>query len=201
MLNLSGIRLATTACPASGDSVTLSDSYLGHVTILPVMPAWVPSPVKTFAVTCAATGQASRPVEGSMVPAREFDRGWLNMSWVSWPVKSPRPPKVSHRMISKPPRPGSMGATVPFPPPPSCSPLSGKSSSNTMTESFAVGSGVGATFSMPGAKAAVLVVQALGPPKRLQAGAIGAPLMVWPQAVFRPPLELNGVGRQLGALV
>src|ERR1700722_3702059 len=201
MLNLSGIKLATTAWPASGDSVTLSDSYLGHVTILPVMPAWLPVPVKTLAVTCAATGQASKPVEGSMVPAKEFDRGWLNMSWVSWPVKSPSPPKVSHKMTSKPPKPGSMGATVPFPPPPSCSPLRGKSSSNTMTDIFAVGSGVGATFTMTGAKAAVLVVQPLLPPKMLQAGAMGAPLMVWPQAVFRLPSGLNGVVRQLGALV
>ena len=35
---LPGIRLATTAWPASGDSVALSDSYFGQVTIVPVMP-------------------------------------------------------------------------------------------------------------------------------------------------------------------
>src|SRR5690348_12525480 len=125
MLNLSAIRLATTAWPASGDSVALSDSYFGHVTMRPVIPACVPSPVQALAVvqvqgeatvqelapcvplvriplvmafatmlfvTCAAIGQASRPVEGSMVPAREFDNGWLNMSWVSCPVTSPSPP-------------------------------------------------------------------------------------------------------------
>src|SRR5689334_25411941 len=86
-------------------------------------------------------------------------------------------------MISKPPRPGSRGATTPEPPPPSCSPLSGKSSSNTKTASFAVGSGVGSTFTVTGAKLAVLV--ALHPAvKMLQAAGIGAPLMVWPQAVF-----------------
>src|SRR5215470_14223478 len=192
-----------TAWPASGDSVELSDSYLGHVTILPVMPAWQPwawlgsagsawqvvSPgvgVNTLFVTAAATGQASRPVAGSMVPAREFDNGSLNMSWVSCPVKSPRPPKVSHRMISKPPRPGSRGATVPPPPPPSCSPLSGKSSSNTNTESFAVGSGVGSTLTVTGAKAAVLA-EVHPVVKMLQAGWICVPPMVWPQFVLTAP--------------
>src|SRR5579862_5338608 len=36
-----GIRLAMTACPANGDGVTPSDSYLGQVTIMPVMSAVV----------------------------------------------------------------------------------------------------------------------------------------------------------------
>ena len=34
-----GIMLATTACPASGDSVEPSDSYFGQVTIVPVIPS------------------------------------------------------------------------------------------------------------------------------------------------------------------
>src|ERR1700687_5003099 len=37
--HLPGIRLATTAWPASGDRVGLSDLYFGQVTIMPVMPA------------------------------------------------------------------------------------------------------------------------------------------------------------------
>src|SRR5215469_10096249 len=39
---LPGIRLETTTWPANGDRVLLSDSYLGHVTIVPVMPFWHP---------------------------------------------------------------------------------------------------------------------------------------------------------------
>ncbi len=73
---LPGIRLATTAWPASGDSVVPSDSYFGQVTIMPVMPAWVASVGQPgFEI-----GQASLPVAGSMVPARLFDNGMLNMS-------------------------------------------------------------------------------------------------------------------------
>src|SRR5215469_10763795 len=106
-------------------------------------------------------------------------------------------------MISKPPRPGSMGAIVPLPPPPSCSPLSGKSSSNTNTVSFAVGSGVGNTLMVTAAKLAVLagVQPAL---KMLQAAAICAPLMVWPQAVFSValvPLPDMGPAEQSGGLL
>src|SRR5271165_1769052 len=103
----------------------------------------------------------------------------------------------------KPPRPGSMGATVPFPPPPSCSPLSGKSSSNTKTESFPVGSGVGTTFTITGAKAAVLVgvqvadVEVLA--KMLQAGGIGAPPIVWPQFVFSTPPTIAPAVQSVGA--
>ena len=81
------MRLATTAWPASGDRVFPSDSYFGQVTILPVMPACVGS-----VVACAETGHASSPVAGSVVPAKLFDNGWLNMSWVSWPVTSPSEP-------------------------------------------------------------------------------------------------------------
>src|SRR3974390_2061342 len=80
----------------------------------------------------------------------------------------------------KPPSPGSIGATVPFPPPPSCSPLSGKSSSNTIIESLPVGSGVGKESTVTGWVKAELVVHAFGPPNMLQAGGIGAPAMVWP---------------------
>src|ERR1019366_9360150 len=47
---LPGIRLATTACPARGDSVVPSDSNLGQVTIVPVIPVWFGSftPVREF---------------------------------------------------------------------------------------------------------------------------------------------------------
>src|SRR5450631_3413435 len=43
----------------------------------------------------------------------------------------------------KPLRPGSLGDNTSMPPPPSCSPLSGKSSSYTNTESFDGGYGAG----------------------------------------------------------
>src|ERR1700751_842883 len=97
----------------------------------------------------------------------------------------------------KPPRPGSMGATVPFPPPPSCSPLTGKSSSNTMTESLPVGSDVGSTATVTGWVKAEAVVHAFGPPSMLQAGGIGAPLMVWPH--WLSPGFAPVVVEQLGA--
>src|SRR6516162_4138032 len=98
------MRLAMTAWPASGDSVALSDSNFGHVTILPVMPVSQALSVGLFAHCSAVAfapgltrlavgwveiGQASKPVAGSMVPAKEFDKGMLNASWVSCPVKSP----------------------------------------------------------------------------------------------------------------
>src|SRR5215472_7782352 len=67
--------LAMTAWPASGDRVLPSDSYFGQVTIMPVMPACVGS-----LVACAEIGQASSPVEGSIVPVKAFDNGWLNAS-------------------------------------------------------------------------------------------------------------------------
>src|SRR5437016_10353193 len=64
---LPGIRLATTAWPASGDRVVPSASYFGQVTIMPVMPACV-----GLLVDCFEIGQASFPVVGSIVPARLF---------------------------------------------------------------------------------------------------------------------------------
>src|ERR1700730_16527546 len=65
-----GIRLAMTAWPASGEKVFPSASYLGQVTIVPVMPPG-----------CCVIGHASIPLlEGSGVPARLFDNGMLNMS-------------------------------------------------------------------------------------------------------------------------
>src|ERR1700687_4155491 len=67
--HLPGIRLATTAWPASGDRVVPSASYFGQVTIMPVMPA-----------ACFVIGQAFCPEEGSIVPSRLFVNGWLNMS-------------------------------------------------------------------------------------------------------------------------
>src|SRR6267378_612988 len=92
---LPGIRLATTAWPASGDGVKPSDSNNGQVTIVPVMPVCVGSgmgrncpgwagsgtgpgivPIREF----AEIGQASSPETGSFVPAKLFDNGWLNMS-------------------------------------------------------------------------------------------------------------------------
>src|SRR5207302_2680250 len=84
-----GIRLAITACPASGDSVVPSDSYFGHVTIVPVMPVWFGSRVLGIGLPLASncgpmreilyTGHASRPVAGSIVHARAITSGWLDM--------------------------------------------------------------------------------------------------------------------------
>src|SRR2546429_9209846 len=158
------MRLATTAWPASGDRVFPSDSYFGQVTILPVMPACVGS-----VVACAEPGHASSPVAGSVVPTKLFDNGWLHMSWGSWPGTAPSEPEVAHRMVSNPPRPGSLADRTSIPPPASCSPLSGKSSSNTINESLPVGSGVGTTSTVTGAKAVVLV-EVHPATKTLQAG-------------------------------
>src|SRR6516225_1921135 len=102
-------------------------------------------------------------------------------------------------MMLKPPRPGSIGATVPFPPPPSCSPLSGKSSSNTITVSLPVGIGVGSTSTLTGAKAAVLAD--VHPATRmLHDGGMDAPPMVWPQFGF-PATSSPPFAGQLGAPV
>src|SRR5579864_5927070 len=76
------------------------------------------------------------------------------------------------------PRPGSLGESTSTPPPASCSPLSGKSSSKTITDSFPVGSGVGSDGMMTGAKAALEVAHPAI--SGLQAEGISAPLMVWP---------------------
>ena len=76
---LPGIRLATTACPPNGDRVVPSASYFGQVTIMPVIPVRVRSlgsPIREL----TEIGHASFPVAGSIVPARLFDNGMLNMS-------------------------------------------------------------------------------------------------------------------------
>ena len=76
-----------TAWPASGDSVVPSDSYLGQVMIMPVIPVArgsVDSVVGAAAVVVlvglAVSGHASFPLFGSLVPARLLVSGWLNMS-------------------------------------------------------------------------------------------------------------------------
>src|SRR5882672_969124 len=76
----------------------------------------------------------------------------------------------------KPPRPGSWGASTSMPPPESCSPLSGKSSSNTNTESFDGGKGLGCTttFTVAG-KAPLVAVHVTDPAAGTQ--GIGAPPM------------------------
>src|SRR5579863_8218653 len=89
-----------------------------------------------------------------------------------------------------------MGGIVPFPPPPSCSPLSGKSSSNTITDSLPVGSGVGSASTLTGWVKAEVELHALGPPRMLQAAGTGAPPMVWPHVEvveFPPVAEQTGV--------
>src|SRR5580704_3500084 len=101
----------------------------------------------------------------------------------------------------KPPRPGSLGESTSTPPPESCSPFSGKSSSNTITESFPVGSGVGSVSTVTGAKEAVVLVELHPAVKTLQAGGTGAPLIVWPHWIT--PFELGAgsapvVGEQPG---
>src|SRR6476469_959215 len=139
---LPGIRLAITAWPASGERVVPSASYFGQVTMVLVMPVGLAAPKFPLVVSMPTRslfeiGQASTLLfAGSGVPAKLFDRGWLNMSYVIWPVASPVPPASSNNVILNPPRPGSLGDSTSTPPPPSCSPLSGKSSSKTKTESF-----------------------------------------------------------------
>src|SRR5439155_14810171 len=84
-LYLPGYKLATIAWPARGDRVSPSDSYFGQVTIMPVMPVGLEAPGRPVLVSIpvvarAETGQASFPVAGSIVPAKLFDNGMLNMS-------------------------------------------------------------------------------------------------------------------------
>ena len=55
-----------------------SDSYFGQVTIVPVIPVEVAS--LGFCRETFETGHASSPVAGSIVPARLFASGMLNMS-------------------------------------------------------------------------------------------------------------------------
>src|SRR6267143_1271992 len=179
-----------TAWPASGEYVLPSDSNVGQVTIKPVMPVAVGSVAPAeFVSGLFEIGHASNPVPGSMVPARLFDNGSLNMSKPICPVKSPLPPKASQRWIWKPPKPASLDAGVLvrppcIGPPASCSPLSGKSSSNTNTESFAGGYGEGSEMTVTGAHVGV-PVQVFAGATGLQAAGIGAPPMPWP-VVFAP---------------
>ncbi len=102
------------------------------------------------------TGHASLFVAGSIVPARLFTSGWLNMSYVIWPVASPLPPASSNSVMLKPPSPGSFGDSTSTPPPPSCSPFSGKSSWNTNTDSFDGGYGSGCVNTVTALKAHVV---------------------------------------------
>src|SRR2546423_60423 len=163
-------------------------------------------------------GQASRPVAGSIVPARAFTSGWLNMSYVICPVASPVPPASSNSVMLKPPRPGSFCDSTSSPPPPSCSPFSGKSSSNMNTESFEGGNGSGCVSTVSGAATpgttvpagtplvaggGAVQVGAVVPAYRtavqvvtpavvvqLTAAGTGTPPMPWPQA---PGLEALAV--------
>src|SRR5215469_1593868 len=95
------IMLGMTAWPANGDGVAPSASNSGQVTILPVMPIVPVEPgALPFDVSIPTNGffvigQASRPLRGSMVPAKVLESGWLNMSCVNCPVASPVPPASS----------------------------------------------------------------------------------------------------------
>src|ERR1039458_2153991 len=81
-------------------------------------------------------------------------------------------------VMLKPPNPGSLGDSTSIPPPPSCSPFSGKASSNTTTDSFAGGYGEGCVSTVTDPKVPVHVVAgATG----VQAAGTGAPPMPWPQ--------------------
>src|ERR1700757_2859310 len=88
----------------------------------------------------------------------------------------------------KPPRPGSTGDSTSSPRPPSCSPFSGKSSSNTNTASFAGGSGVDTEYTVTGVKAPVVAGHAPVPAAGVQ--LLGAPPIPLPGAA--PPV-LNGL--------
>src|SRR5256886_13281387 len=133
------------------------------------------------------------------------------MSYVICPVASPVPPASSNSVMLKPPRPGSFCDSTSSPPPPSCSPFSGKSSSNMNTESFEGGNGSGCVSTVSGAATpgttvpagtqlvaggvgvqvgAVVVpvyctaVQVVTPAVvvQLTVAGIGTPPMPWPQA-------------------
>ena len=58
------------ACPANADRVLPSDSYFGQVTIIPTKPS----------LDVLEIGQASFPVAGLIVPAKELDTGIPNIS-------------------------------------------------------------------------------------------------------------------------
>src|SRR5207248_10884967 len=78
----------------------------------------------------------------------------------------------------KPPRPGSFCDSTLRPPPPSCSPFSGKSSSNMNTESYEGGNGSGCVSTVSG-------LAVVGNEQVVAGGVMvhwtGAPLMQCPQ--------------------
>src|SRR6267378_3377198 len=91
---LPGYKLATIAWPARGDRVFPSDSYFGQVTIMPVMPVGLTPPGAPVVVSIPVRdlgemGHASFPVAGSICPAKLFDNGMLNMSYLVCPVAPP----------------------------------------------------------------------------------------------------------------
>src|SRR4029077_14398934 len=85
-------------------------------------------------------------------------------------------------MISKPPKPGSLVAMMSIPPPASCSPLSGKSSSNTCTLSFPGGYGLASVSTVTGFQVLVAVFQ-----------VTGAPPMLWPQVGDPAAIQAAGL--------
>ena len=103
------------------------------------------------------------------------------MSWVICPVKSPFPPIASQRTTSKPPRPGSFGATTSTPPPLSCSPFSGKSSSKMNADRLEGMFGVGCENTVT--LACCRPVFGSIP--------IGAPPMPWPQCPNATPAAVQ----------
>src|SRR3981081_428957 len=75
----------------------------------------------------------------------------------------------------KPPSPGSFGDNTSTPPPPSCSPFTGKSSSKTKTDSFDGGNGSGCVSTVTALKAHVVAGVVI-------VTTTGAPPIPWPQA-------------------
>src|ERR1700674_3478977 len=75
-----GYRLAMTAWPAKGDRVVPSASYFGQVTIMLVMPSGLGVVPSNPTPATLEIGQASFPFAGSIVPAKLFESGILNMS-------------------------------------------------------------------------------------------------------------------------
>src|SRR5437879_3155595 len=133
------------------------------------------------------TGQASRPVAGSIVPARLFTSGWLNMSYVICPVASPVPPASSNSVRLKPPSPGSFCDSTSMPPPPSCSPFSGKSSWKMNTDSFEGGNGSGCVSTVSGAVTPGTTVPT---GTQLVAGAVGVQVGAVVVPVYRSAVQV-----------
>ena len=86
-----------------------------------------------------------------------------------------------------------MGDSTLVPPPPSCSPFSGKSSWNTNTDSLAGGNGVFCVSTVTAGAAVGVHVVAGG--TGVQPAAIGAPPMPWPDCAL--PLS-NGLAASPG---